>query len=170
MFELRQESHKFGNATVDADVLASDNGFKLIRLGTRPGVTGEWYRYASADAMLDPIADCAHWGGTITGTYNISVYWPSEGGGERQPERLEIEEIARNIDTALRAWPHAAEDEQRPIGVVYFVIRSRDTRPDYYVTCGQPLRLRQVSSFLPWRCRKVRRGVGVGSERDRFFS
>src|SRR5262249_47777332 len=68
--------------------------------------------------------------------------------------REKMEEIAADIETALRAWPPEQSDETRPIGVVHFLFLGWDTetrhQSRYEFALGEPLALRESPPFARW--------------------
>jgi hypothetical protein len=179
MFELRRERHSYTQwqwsdtpnqvepreVWIDADVLVSDDGFKLIRFGKRSEIRGIWYRYLKGDVALDIVADCEHCGGTITGTYSVALDLNSSTQSPRPPtfERTKVEEITREVDAALRAWPQSCEDEHRPIGEIYFFVKG-GSGIRYNLTYGQPVALRQTPPSTRWERGKLYDGLRLGQE------
>src|SRR6266849_744220 len=164
MFEMRRERHSYSSIRlvdgekwvpeqiwVDAEVLARQDGLRLICLGKVSGTKETKFRYVKHDVAFDFWADRCHWGGTVTGTYLVSAdlkRGQKLGGNAWPVERLDIEAIAADIDLGLRAWPTQA-DESIPIGVVHFHFGSPPNR-EYRLALGTPLTLRDAPASTRW--------------------
>ncbi|MCC8959300.1 hypothetical protein H8B02_39640 [Bradyrhizobium sp. Pear77] len=181
MFQFRHERHthtdwsienrqiKTTEVTIDAEVLYRDDGFKLIRLGKKWRYDG-YFRYEKNGVSFEFKANRAHPGGTITGTYSVFLEFKRGrrlGDTDWPIPRSKVEEIAADIDAALRAWPTAPQQENIPVGVVSFAVRTsgavpgsnpdptseNDTR--YEFTVGHPVTVRHVPPSTRWQRRLV---------------
>jgi hypothetical protein len=177
MFQFRHERHshtdwriedrqvKTTEVTLDAEVLARDDGLKLIRLGRKGGVDG-YYRYEKRGISFEFHAGRAHPGGTITGTYIVSLEFKRGqqlGDAVWPVPRSEVEDVATDIDAALRAWPTPSQQESIPVGVVAFRVftvgavpgsKSDPTSDDvgrYDFTLGHPVTLRHLPPSTRWQ-------------------
>jgi len=181
MFQVRHEWHshtvrsienrqiKFTEVTVDAEVLSRDDGFKLIRLG-RKGRQDGYYRYEKSGISFEFLANRAHPGGTITGTYDVLLAFERGqklGDAVWPIPRAKVEDIASDIYAALSAWPTPPDQEHIPIGVVYFSVftsealfgRNPDATGDndsrYRFHLGHPVTLRHAAASTRWQRRWI---------------
>lgn len=182
MFQFRHERHthtdwsldanrqiKFTEVTLDAEVLYRDDGFKLIRLGKKAQVDG-YFRYEKSGISFEFRANRTHPGGTITGTYSISLEFKRGqklGDAIWPVPRSKVEEIAADIYAALCAWPTSSQREKIPVGVVSFSVSTfgavSGSNPDatgdndsqYYFTLGHPMTLRHIPASTRWQRRMI---------------
>jgi hypothetical protein len=178
-FQFRHERHSYTDwrienrqvitteITLDAEVLARDDGFKLIRLGRRGRLDG-YFRYEKSGISFEFRANRAHPGGTITGTYDVSLDFKRGqklGDAIWPVSRSKVEEIAADIYAALCAWPTPPQQENIPAGVVSFGIFTAGAAPGsnpdansendnkYHFTMGRPVTLRHFPLSTRWQRR-----------------
>jgi hypothetical protein len=169
MFRLCRERHarrvaslskdrkiEFTEVWIDAEVLCRDDGFKLIQIDKQVG-SGVHFRYAKGDIVFDFTANREHWGGATTGTYGILLHLTADQCEKWPRDRSKVQEIAADIDAALRAWPTPSGQESIPIGVISFFVRIVGQEsgiprlPDYRLTFGRPVVLRDVPTTIRWQ-------------------
>ncbi|PAY06404.1 MULTISPECIES: hypothetical protein [Bradyrhizobium] len=163
----RSRTVKFVDVPVLAEVLSRDDGLKLICLGNRKGIKGPYYRYMKGETVFEFGADRTHWGGTATDTYSVVFNFQrgwSLGGRTWPLPRSAVEDIAADIDAALRAWPTPAGHPHIPVGVVCFLVLVSGTVPRapaavpgdyarYELKFGHPVALRQIPPSSRWQMR-----------------
>lgn len=181
MFQFRHERHshtdwiienrqiKTTEVTLDAEVLARDDGFKLIRLGRKGRLDG-YFRYEKSGISFEFHANRAHPGGTITGTYSVSLEFKRGqklGDAVWPVPRSKVEEIAADIYAALCAWPTPTQLENIPVGVVSFFVftfgavpgsnpdATSDNDTKYSFNLGHPMTLRRVPPSTRWQRRII---------------
>jgi hypothetical protein len=197
MFRLSREPHTYSELDLDtwkrlreiryveipvlAEVMSRDDGFRLIHLGKESGIKGRHYRYLKGGTEFEFTADRAHWGGTVTDTYSVVLGFRrgwSVGDRVWPLPRAAVEEIAADIDAALRAWPTLAGQAEVPIGVVRVLIHvsvavhgaspgSPGDDARYELRFGHPVALRRVPPSPRWKLRVVtqrRRDKWLGTE------
>jgi hypothetical protein len=181
MFQFRHERHshtdwrienrqiKTTDVMLDAEVLTRDDGFSLIRLGSKGGVDG-YFRYDKSGTSFEFHANRAHPGGTITGTYSV---WLEFKRGQKLGDavwpvpRSKVEEIAADIYAALCAWPTPPQHGHLPVGVAYFSVFTfgavpganadapSDSDSQYRFALGHPVTSRHVPPSTLWRRRII---------------
>jgi len=148
---------------VDADVMEHESGFRLIRLGKAFATSGIRFRYVRQHTVFDFSANRRHWGGTVTGTYEVvEVFKTGQLLGDLPwpIERATMEAFSADIDAGLRAWPPEEVDETRPIGVIHFVFLTFGGSYDskYSFAFGEPVALPGVPvPSTRWSKKVVRR-------------
>ena len=193
MFQFGHERHshtdwsienrqiKTTEVTLDAEVLSRDDGFKLIRLG-RKGRRDGYFRYDKSGISFEFHADRAHPGGTITGTYSVSLEFKRGqklGDAVWPVPRSRVGEMAADIYAALCAWPTPPQQENIPVGVVSFSVftfgaipgsnpdATSDNDSQYRFTLGHPVTLRHVPPSTRWQRRIIAyRGGGKRGDPD----
>jgi hypothetical protein len=181
MFQFRHERHshtdwsienrqiKTKEVTLEAEVLSRDDGFKLIRLGRKGRLDG-YFRYEKSGISFEFHANRAHPGGTITGTFSVSLEFKRGqklGDAVWPIPRSRVEEIAADIYAALCAWPTPPQQENIPVGVVSFSVftfgaipgsnpdETSDNDSQYSFNLGHPVTLRHVPPSTRWQRRII---------------
>jgi hypothetical protein len=183
MFELRRERQSYvqvrlndrkeierTDVWIDADVLVRDDGFRLVRMGrVRPPIKGICFRYFKDDLQFEFFGDRAHWDGTITDTWSTTLAFNRDQklGSRVWPlDRHTLEEIAVDIDAALRAWPPQPEEQDVSIGVVHVTfVTFGDYKSEVRLKFGEHPTLRQQEPSTRWQPEMMQHQVR-GKERD----